>query len=58
MGLRDRYGLLVKPEYESIRPGKSRWGMPSTYYLEKDGYEVLYNINDNVIYPSDNNPEL
>ena len=32
--------------------------MPSTYYLEKDGYEVLYNINDNVIYPSDNNPEL
>lgn len=58
VGLRDRYGLLVKPEFESIRPGKSKWGRPSSYYLKKDGYELLYNIYDNIIYPSDNDPEL
>lgn len=59
VGLRDRYGLLVKPEYESIRPGyMTYWGWTTSFLLQKDGYSKTYNIYDNVIEPSDINPEL
>lgn len=59
VGLRDRYGLLVKPEYESIRPGyRTYWGWTTSFLLDKDGYSKTYNIIDNEIEPSDINQEL
>lgn len=59
VGIRDRYGLLIKPEYEGIRPGRySLWGKPYTFLLEKDGYAQEYNISENHIEATDNNPEL
>lgn len=43
VGLRDRYGLLVKPEYESFR-----YHTPSHWFgeleLRKNGYYTLYDI--------------
>lgn len=43
VGLRDRYGLLVKPEYESFR-----YHTPSHWFgeleLRKNGYYILYDI--------------
>lgn len=46
VGLRDRYGLLVSPEYDrvSYRDEKRLWG---TLKLWKNGYCDLYNICDN-----------
>lgn len=60
VGLRDRYGLLVNPEYESIRPGSPTvWGWNvNNYELIKDGYSQIYNVWKNEIMPSDNDPEL
>lgn len=59
VGLRDRYGLLVKPEYENIRPGYiTYWGWTTSFLLQKEGYSKTYNIYDNKIEPSDINPEL
>ncbi len=45
IGLRDRYGLLVKPEYEYIRhsQGKNWYNHVS---LCKDGYVTLYDIDN------------
>lgn len=43
IGLRDRYGLLVKPEYEHIRHhGRGLWF--DFVELQKDGYVALYDI--------------
>ena len=46
VGLRDRYGLLVKPEYESFR-----YHTPSHWFgeleLRKNGYYILYDICNN-----------
>lgn len=46
IGLRDRYGLLVSPEYDmfSFHDEKRLWG---TLELWKNGYCSLYNICDN-----------
>lgn len=41
IGLRDRYGLLVKPEYEDILPYDKRGG---DVELRKNGHVALYNI--------------
>jgi len=60
VGLRDRYRLLVKPEYEAIVPnGHTTWGgATNSYQLRKDGYCQTYNVWKNEIMPSDNNPQL
>ena len=59
VGLRDRYGLLVEPEYEYIRPGfVTQWGWTTSFLLQKDGYSQTYHIYDNEILPSDIKPEL
>ena len=59
VGLRDRYGLLVEPEYEYIRPGfVTQWGWTTSFLLQKDGYSQTYHIYDNKILPSDIKPEL
>lgn len=43
MGLRDRYGLLVKPEYEAVcHSFDGSWA--SKVELRKDGYSQYYNI--------------
>lgn len=47
-GLRDRYGLLVKPEYESIRIGNqdiSTWRY--IYIMKKDGERHYYDAYNN-----------
>lgn len=45
-GLRDRYGLLVKPEYDKIvyHTPRHLWG---TLELRRNGYYTLYDICDN-----------
>lgn len=59
LGLRDRYGLLVEPEYEHIRPGfVTQWGWTTSFLLQKDGFSQTYNVYDNEIIPSDIKPEL
>lgn len=59
VGLRDRYGLLVEPEYEHIRPGfVTQWGWTTSFLLQKDGYSQTYHIYDNKILPSDIKPGL
>lgn len=45
MGIRDRYGLLVKPEYESIRDYDN--GTRYEVALCKNGYMTLYDIFNN-----------
>lgn len=47
-GLRDRYGLLVAPEYEHIESGTNspyRWSYE--YPMQKDGYTRYYNVLTN-----------
>lgn len=47
-GLRDRYGLLVAPEYEHIGSGTNspyRWSYE--YPMQKDGYTRYYNVLTN-----------
>ena len=53
LGLRDRYGLLVKPEYEDIIYNTPRhfWG---TLELRRNGYYTLYDICDNRLKNDDN----
>lgn len=48
-GLRDRYGLLIEPEYESIRKSdKDRdYGWRCIYVLQKDGYNRYYDVYNN-----------
>ncbi|MBR6445339.1 MAG: hypothetical protein IKS94_02750 [Prevotella sp.] len=50
-GLRDRYGLLIEPEYESIRVGEkltSKWS--HLYILQKDGHKKYYDVfNDKFV---------
>ena len=59
-GLRNRYGLLVEPEYEQIREGDGRpyeW----TYIcvLQKDGYNRYYDVwNNQFVQESDIRPDL
>ncbi len=59
-GLRDRYGLLVEPEYEQIREsdGFSQvWTY--IYELRKDGYSRYYDVlNNRFIHEPDIHPEL
>ena len=59
-GLRDRYGLLVKPEYERIRESdRFPNGWPYCYELQKDGYSRYYDIvNNRFIHEPDIHPEL
>lgn len=59
-GLRDRYGLLVEPEYEHIREGdRLPYGRTYNYVLQKDGYNCYYDVCDNrFIQESDINPAL
>ena len=46
MGLRDRYGLLVKPEYETFRY-HTPWHWFGELELRKNGYYTLYDICNN-----------
>lgn len=59
-GLRDRYGLLLEPEYENIREWDRFYdGIPYSYELQKDGYCSYYDIvNNQFIHESDIHPEL
>ncbi len=59
-GLRDRYGLLVKPEYEQIREsdGFSQvWAY--IYELRKDGYSRYFDVlNNRFIHEPEIHPKL
>lgn len=46
VGLRDRYGLLVKPEYETFRY-HTPWHWFGELELRKNGYYTLYDICNN-----------
>lgn len=59
VGLRDRYGLLVEPKYDNIRPGYiTKWGWTNTFLLQKEGHTKIYDVNNNKILTSDIKPEL
>ena len=57
-GLRDRYGMLIKPEYETIRIGEKRTSYWShQYILQKDGFNRYYDVfNDKFVQESDSMP--
>ena len=59
-GLRDRYGLLVEPEYEHIREGDwLPYWWTYLYILQKDGYNRYYDIcNNRFVCESDILPDL
>ena len=59
-GLRDRYGLLVEPEYEHIREGdRLPYGWTYLYVLQKDGYNRYYDVyNNRFVRESDICPDL
>ena len=59
-GLRDRYGLLVEPEYEHIREGdRHPNGWTYIYVLQKDGYDRYYDVyNNRFVHESDIFPGL
>ena len=59
-GLRDRYGLLVEPEYEHIREGdRLPYGWTYIYILQKDGYNRYYDVyNNRFVHESDILPDL
>ena len=59
-GLRDRYGLLVEPEYEHIREGdRLPYGWTYLYVLQKDGYNRSYDVyNNRFVRESDICPDL
>ena len=59
-GLRDRYGLLVEPEYEHIREGdRLPYGWTYLYVLQKDGYNRNYDVyNNRFVRESDICPDL
>ena len=47
-GLRDRYGLIIEPEYETIRIGEKRTSYWShLYILEKNGFNRYYDVFNN-----------
>ena len=47
-GLRDRYGMLIEPEYDTIRIGEKRTSYWShLYILQKDGYNRYYDVFNN-----------
>ena len=48
LGLRDRYGLIIKPTYDNIRNGVyDFWNWSYEYPFEKDGYTRYYNVLNN-----------
>ena len=58
-GLRDRYGLLVKPEYEKICESNEDNEIRSHVYIfQKDGYKRYYNAYNNTFKESDIEPGL
>ena len=59
-GLRDRYGLLVEPEYEHIcEADRLSYGRTYVYVLQKDGYNRYYGVyNNSFVHESDINPDL
>ena len=59
-GLRDRYGLLVKPEYEWIQDGDRQWDVwRYICTLKKDGYERFYDVlNNEFVNESNIRPDL
>ena len=59
-GLRDRYGLLVEPEYERILEGdRLPYGWTYIYILQKDGYDRYYDVYSNqFVNEPDIHPEL
>lgn len=59
-GLRDRYGLLVEPEYERIvEEDRLHKGWSYIYVLQKDGYERYYDVLTNrYIHEPDIHPGL
>ena len=47
-GLRNRYGLLIRPEYETIRVGEKRTSYWShLYILQKDSCNIYYDVFNN-----------
>lgn len=59
-GLRDRYGMLVEPEYENIWIGENHTSYWShQYILQKDGYNRYYDVfNNKFVQESDIVPNL
>lgn len=59
-GLRDRYGLLIEPDYETIRIGDNHTSYWShQYILQKDGYNRYYDVfNNKYVQESDIVPNL
>lgn len=54
-GLRDRYGLLIKPKYETIRIGEKRTSYWSHLFtLQKDSCNIYYDaFNNKLVQESD-----
>ena len=58
-GLRDRYGLIIEPEYERIQEYYNVDDFVYLYILQKDGYNRYYNIFSNkYVYEPDIQPQL
>ena len=57
-GVRDRYGVLIEPEYENIRVGEKRTSYWShQYILQKDGFNRYYDVfNNKFVQESDMKP--
>lgn len=57
-GLRDRYGMLIEPEYETIRIGEKRTSYWShLYILQKDSCNIYYDaFNNKFVQESDTMP--
>ena len=48
LGLRDRYGVLIKPEYESIHESDKKFdGWRCVYILQRDNYRRYYDVYNN-----------
>lgn len=51
-GLRDRYSLLVEPEYDYIQPHSTNlWN--DDYELQKNGYYSIYDVWENSLFQDD-----
>ena len=58
-GLRDRYGLIIEPEYERIQESGRVDDFVYLYILQKDGYNRYYNIfSDQYVHEPDIQPQL
>ena len=57
-GLRDRYGMIIEPEYETIRIGEKRTSYWShLYILQKDSCNIYYDaFNNKFVQESDAKP--